>query len=161
MDLIKELYDMKETVGQKIAEANKKIHKAGGTMDISDIEIVDKLAHSMKSLVTACAMLEAEEKGYSNDRMPTGPVYYPGTTTGYAGRRGEYRDDGYSRESRDGSGNNGGYSRNGHSRENRNSYGYSRTGDMTDQLRQMMDEAPDEVTRMEIKKLIDKMEIQR
>ena len=159
MDLIKELYDMEETVGQKIAEANKKIRKAGGTMDISDIEIVDKLSHSIKCLVTACAMLEAKEKGYSNDRMPTGPVYYPGTTTGYAGSREEYRDDGYSRESRDGSGNNGGYSRNGHSRENRNSYGYSR--DMTDQLRQMMDEAPDEVTRMEIKKLVDKMEIQR
>lgn len=155
MDLIKELYDMKETVAQKIAEANKKIHKAGGTMDISDIEIVDKLAHSIKSLVTTCAMLEAEENGYSNDAMPTGPVYYPGNTTGHSGRRGEYRDDGYSRN---GSGNNGGYSRN-YSRESRN--GYSRTGDMTDHLRQMMDEAPDEMTRMEIKKLIDKVENQR
>ena len=160
MDIIKELYDMQETVGQKIADANKKLHKAGGAMDMNDIEIVDKLAHSMKSLVSTCKMLEAEEDGgYSKY---AGPVYHPDTTYGYSGRRGERRDDGYSREGRDGySGNNGGYSRNGYSRENRNGYGYSRTGDMTEQLRQMMDDAPDEMTRMEIKKLVDKMENQR
>ena len=73
MDIIKELYDMKETVGQKIADANKKLHKAGGAMDMSDIEIVDKLAHTMKSLVSTCAMLEAEDGEYSE----TGPLYYP------------------------------------------------------------------------------------
>ena len=154
MDLIKELYDLKETVGQKIAEANQKIRKAGGAMDISDIDIVDKLAHSIKSLVTTCAMLEAEDGGYSGDYMPR-PVY------GFSGRRGEYRDDRYSRESRNGySGNGGGYSRNGYSRENRNGYS-TRTEDMTEQLIQMMEEAPDEMTRMKIKKLVDKMENQR
>ena len=152
MDIIKELYDMKETVGQKIADANKKLHKAGGAMDMSDIEIVDKLAHSMKSLVSTCKMLEAEDGEYSG----TGPLYYPGNT-GYSGRRGEMRDDGYSRNGR---GNGGGYSRNGYSRGNR--YGYStRTEDMTEQLIQMMEDAPDEMTRMEIKKLVDKMENQR
>ena len=152
MDIIKELYDMKETVGQKIADANKKLHKAGGAMDMSDIEIVDKLAHTMKSLVSTCAMLEAEDGEYSG----TGPLYYP-VNTGYSGRRGEMRDDGYSRNGR---GNNGGYSRNGYSRGNR--YGYStRTEDMKEQLIQMMEDAPDEMTRMEIKKLVDKMENQR
>ena len=152
MDIIKELYDMKETVGQKIADANKKLHKAGGAMDMSDIEIVDKLAHTMKNLVSTCKMLEAEDGEYSE----TGPIYYPGNT-GYSGRRGEMRDDGYSRNGR---GNNGGYSRNGYSRGNR--YGYStRTEDMTEQLIQMMEDAPDEMTRMEIKKLVDKMENQR
>ncbi len=152
MDIIKELYDMKETVGQKIADANKKLHKAGGAMDMSDIEIVDKLAHTMKSLVSTCKMLEAEDGEYSE----TGPLYNP-VNTGYSGRRGEMRDDGYSRNGR---GNNGGYSRNGHSRGNR--YGYStRTEDMTEQLIQMMEDAPDEMTRMEIKKLVDKMENQR
>ena len=69
MDIIKELYDMKETVGQKIADANKKLHKAGGAMDMSDIEIVDKLTHAMKSLVTTCAMLEAED-GEHTDITP-------------------------------------------------------------------------------------------
>lgn len=160
MELINDLYDLKEIIGHKIADAKKKLQKANGTMDVSDIEIIDKLTHTMKSLVSTCVMLEAEEdSGYSKY---AGPVYHPDTTYGYAGRRGERRDDGYSREGRDGySGNNGGYSRNGYSRENRNGYGYSRTGDMTEQLRQMMDDAPDEMTRMEIKKLVDKMENQR
>ena len=146
MDMLKELCELKETVADKIAEANKKIRQAGGKMDASDVEIIDKLSHSMKSLVTTCAMLEAEENGYSEDYMPT--AHYPVYGTRYS--RDEY------------SGNHGGYSRNEsrYSRENRN-HGYSRAGDMTEQLRQMMDDAPDDVTRMEIKKLMDRMVNQR
>ena len=152
MDLLREVYDLKETVGHKIAQANKKIKTSGGDIANDDVEIIDKLTHSLKSLVTTCAMLEAEDGEYS----ATGPLYYP-VNTGYSGRRGEMRDDGYSRNGR---GNNGGYSRNGYSRGNR--YGYStRTEDMTEQLIQMMEDAPDEMTRMEIKKLVDKMENQR
>jgi len=156
MDLLKELYDMKETVGHKIAQANKKIKSNGGDIANDDVEIVDKLTHSIKSLVTTCAMLEAEEDDgeYSGRYMPT---YNPGVHYGYSRRDG--MDDGYSGENRNGySGNRGGYSRR-YSRENRN--GYSRTGDMTDQLRQMMEDAPDEITRMEIKKLVDQMDNRR
>jgi hypothetical protein len=77
------------------------------------------------------------------------PTWNPGVTY--------RRDGGNSYDNRDGySGNRGGYSRNRYSRENRN--GYSRTGEMSDQLRQMMEEAPDDMTRMEIKKLMDKMD---
>ena len=157
MDLLKEVYDMKETVGHKIAQANKKIKANGGDIENDDIEMIDELSHSLKSLVTTCAMLEAEEGGYSERYAP---MWNPGITYGYAGREG--------REGRAGGG--GGYSREGYSREGRegrNRYsregraGYSRAGDMTDQLRQMMDEAPDEMTRMEIKKLMDRMENQR
>ncbi len=159
MDLLKEVYDLKETVGHKIAQANKKIKANGGDIANEDVDIVDKLSHSIKSLVTTCAMLEAEEDGgYSGAYAPMYPATY--TTGGYSGRNQ------YSPENRNGySGNNGGYSRNGYSRENRNGYsrngGYSRTGDMTDQLRQMMDEAPDEMTRKEIEKLVDQMENRR
>ena len=154
MDLLKEVYDLKETVGHKIAQANKKIKANGGDIANDDVEIIDKLTHSLKSLVTTCAMLEAEDDdgGYSGRYMPT---WNPGISYGYAGR--ERRDGGNSYENRDGySGNRGGYSRNRYSRENRN--GYSRTGDMYDQLREMMEDAPDDVTRMEIKKLMDKMD---
>ena len=159
MDLLKEVYDMKETVGHKIAQANKKIKANGGDIENDDIEMIDELTHSLKSLVTTCAMLEAEEGGYSERYAP---MWNPGITYGYAGREGRagggggYSREGYSRE---------GYSREG--REGRHRYsregraGYSRAGDMTDQLRQMMDEAPDEMTRMEIKKLMDRMENQR
>ena len=79
--------------------------------------------------------------------------YYGG---GYSGRddrdgRGEYRNGGYS-------GNYGGYSRNEsrYGQEERTG-GYSRGLDWNDQLRRMMDEAPDEATRMDIKKLMDRM----
>ena len=154
MDLLREVYDLKETVGRKIAQANKKIKANGGDIANDDVEIIDKLTHSLKSLVTTCAMMEAEEDdgGYSGRYAP---MWNPNVNYGYAGR--ERRDGGNSYENRDGySGNRGGYNRNRYSRENRN--GYSRTGDMYDQLREMMEDAPDDVTRMEIKKLMDKMD---
>ena len=142
MDMIKELGEMKETIANEIAEANQRIRQSGGDLNAGDVEIIDKLAHSMKSLVSTCAMLEAEEDGGYSGR------YYYGEGRGYSGRE---RRNGYS-------GNYGGYSR-----ENRGRYssregrgGYSRDG-MMDHLREMMDEAPDEQTRMEIKKMMDRM----
>ena len=141
MDLLKELRELKDTIGHEIAEANAEIKKSGGDLNTGDIEMIDKLTHSAKSLITACAMLEADD-GYSSDYMPMGP-YYGGT------RRYSYARTG---------GNYGGYARNDSrfGRENRNG-GYSRGMDWNDQLRQMMDEAPDEATRMDIKKLMDRM----
>lgn len=148
MDVYKELCDLKETIANEITQANKEIKKSGGDLNSGDIEMIDKLTHSMKSLITACAMLEAEENGYSGDYMQDGGSY----RGGYSSRRG------YSREGRNGGGSYGsyarGYSREG--RENRNG-GYSRGMDWNEHLRMMMDEAPDEATRMDIKKLMDRM----
>ena len=143
-NLIDQIYEMKEAVAFEIGEANKRIEQSGGKLSKEDLDIVDKLSHAMKSLVTTCAMLEAEEEGYSSDYMQ-GQSY----RGGYSGRN---RRDGYSGE---GYSSRGRYSREG--REGRNSYGYSRTGDMSEHLRQMMDEAPDENTRMVIRKLMDRM----
>ena len=143
MDLLKELRELKDTIAHEIAQANQEIKKSGGDLNTGDIEMIDKLTHSMKSLVTTCAMLEAED-GYSGDYMPPMGPYYGVNNTGY------YKRTGYSRDNRTGHGGNyGGYSRN----DGR----YSRAGDWSDQLRQMMDEAPDEATRMDIKKLMDRM----
>ena len=146
MDLLKEIRELKETVGNEIAEANKEIKKAGGDLNTGDIEMIDKLAHAIKSLVTTCAMLEADED-YSEKYEPMGP-YYGG---GYSRRERHETRTGYS-------GNYGGYARNDSrfGRENRNG-SYSRGMDWNDQLRQMMDEAPDEATRMDIKKLMERM----
>ena len=138
MDMIRELNELKGTISNEIAEANKEIKKAGGDLNSGDIEMIDKLTHAMKSLVTTCAMLEAEDEGsYSGDYMP----YY----------RNDARRAG--REIRTGGGNYGSYARN-EGRYGRN--GYSRN-DWNDHLRMMMDEAPDEQTRMDIKKLMDRM----
>lgn len=149
MDVYKELCDLKETIANEITQANKEIKKSGGDLNSGDIEMIDKLTHSMKSLISACAMLENEENGYSGDYMQDGTSY----RGGYSSRRG------YSRENRNGggySGNYGGYGR-GYSREGReNRNGYSRM-DWNEHLRMMMDEAPDEATRMDIKKLMDRM----
>ena len=147
MDLMKELYEAKETVGNEIGDLNKKIRNNGGKITGADVDMLDKLTHSMKSLATTCAMLEAEEEGYSGNYMPM--------PYGYS-RNGN----GYSRNGNGYSGNGGGYSRR-YSRESRDGYGYSGKGDMTDQLRQMMDEAPDDLTRREIQKLMERMENQR
>lgn len=147
MDLMKELYEAKETVGNEIGDLNKKIRNNGGKITGADVDMLDKLTHSMKSLATTCAMLEAEEEGYSGHYMPM--------PYGYS-RNGN----GYSRNGNDHSGNGGGYSRR-YGRESRDGYGYSGKGDMTDQLRQMMDEAPDDLTRREIQKLMERMENQR
>ena len=126
MDMLKELRELKETIAHEIAEANQEIRKSGGDLNTGDIEMIDKLTHSMKSLITACAMLEAEEDGYSGD-------YYT-------------RDDGTRHNGRTGySGTYMGYNRK-----------YSRGVEGNDRLRQMMDEAPDEQTRMDIKRMMDR-----
>ena len=147
MDMIKELRELKDTIAHEIAEANQEIKKSGGDLNTGDIEMIDKLTHSMKSLVTTCAMLEAEDDGYSGDYMPMGPYY---SRDGYSKRYGRDGRNGYS----------GTYGREGrndsrYSRDGRN--GYSRGMDWNEHLRMMMDEAPDEATRMDIKKLMDRM----
>lgn len=144
MDLLKELRELKDTIGHEISEANMEIKKSGGDLNTGDIEMIDKLTHSIKSLVTTCAMLEADD-GYSGEYMPTGPYYGGGTKRYSYGRTGN-------------SGSYGSYARNDsrYGRENRNG-GYSRGMDWNEHLRMMMDEAPDEQTRMDIKKLMDRM----
>ena len=147
MDLLKEIRELKETVGNEIAEANKEIKKAGGDLNTGDIEMIDKLTHALKSLVTTCAMLEADDE-YSERYEPMGPYYGSEysrrerreTRPGYSGNYGSYARD---REGR-------------YTRENR-AGGYSRGMDWNESLRMMMDEAPDEATRMDIKKLMDRM----
>lgn len=133
MDIIRELKELKETISNEIAEANKEVKKAGGDLNVADIDMIDKLTHAMKSLVTTCAMLEAEEDGYSEN--------YPHVSWSRRNDR-----DGYS-------GNYGGYTRK-YGRDSRN--GYSRM-DWNERLRMMMDEAPDEQTRMDIKRMMDRM----
>ena len=66
--IIDELYEMKDAVSYEIGEANKRIKNAGGKISTSDLDVIDKLAHSLKSIVTTCAMLEAENNGYSGHR---------------------------------------------------------------------------------------------
>lgn len=130
MDLMKDLEELKGFVGREIEKANNRIRQNNGGITTGDLDIINKLTHSMKSLVTICAMLEDEEKGGYSGR-------------GYAYRRGERRE---------GYGGRGGYM----ARERRDG-GYSRT-DIREHLNDMMNDAPDENTRMEIRRVIERMD---
>ena len=130
MDLMKDLEELKGFVGREIEKANNRIRQNNGGITTGDLDIINKLTHSMKSLVTICAMLEDEEEGGYSGR-------------GYAYRRGERRD---------GFGGRGGYM----ARERRDG-GYSRT-DIREHLNDMMNDAPDENTRMEIRRVIERMD---
>lgn len=102
------LYELCETVDRELREAVDKMRSAGGKLTAGDVDYIDKLTHTLKSVKTTIAMMEAEDEegGYSNRYSRT---YYPRMSyadggRSYAGRRnarrdsmGRYsRDDGYS-----------------------------------------------------------------
>ena len=135
-----EIYELKEMLMQELEEYGRK----GELKDVGSLEIIDKLAHTIKNL---CKIIEAaEEEEYSNN----GGSYRGSSRDGYRGSyRGSYRGGSYARgrgSSRDSMGR---YS----------SEGYSRTGEIADRLRDLMTEAPDERTRQEIQNLASRMEM--
>lgn len=108
---MKELHELKERLCDELKEYGRKGELSAGTLDV-----VDKLAHTIKNLDK---IIEGYEAGYSGN--------YPWSYS-----------DGRSYARRDSMGR------------------YSRHG-LSDKLRDLMEEAPDDRTRMEIKRLIDKM----
>ena len=88
------LYDLCDTVSKELETANEKINSAGGELSAGDLEYLDKLTHTMKSLKTTIAMIEAEE-GHSGGRY-----YMDGRSERSYARRSSYgRGRGYSRDS--------------------------------------------------------------
>ena len=114
---MKELYELKEMLCDELKEYGKKGElKNAGTLDV-----VDKLAHTIKNLDK---IIESYDEGESG--------YYSRTGRVYDGRsfRNSYRRDSMGRYSRDG---------------------------LADKLRELMQDAPDEKTRIEIQRMIDRM----
>lgn len=137
------LYDLKEMLCSELEEYGKKGELSAGTL-----EIVDKLTHTVKNLDKIIETMEEED--YSN----------------YGG--GSYQSDGYGGMSRmtyprNTAGGSFARGRNARrdSRGRYSSRGYSRTGDIADQLRDLMQEAPDDHTRMEIQRIADRLDQQR
>lgn len=146
---MKDLHELCETIARAINTANEKIRSAGGKVSNADMEYIDRLTHSLKSIKATIAMMEAEnsdegeysERGYSRNygRDYSNRMY-----------RGNSYDDGYSMRGR------GSYAK----RDSMGRYasdGYSR-GNMVDELRNLMQDVPDEQTRQEMQRLIQKME---
>jgi len=114
---MKELYELKEMLCDELKEYGKKGElKNAGTLDV-----VDKLAHTVKNLDK---IIESYEDGQSGYYPRTGHIYDGGSF------RNSYRRDSMGRYSRDG---------------------------LADKLRELMKDAPDDHTRMEIQKLADRM----
>lgn len=172
MDYYNELHELCETIKEAISEANEKIKKAGGSLSAGDVEYIDKLTHSLKSIKAVMAMMDEEDGGeYSGS---DGGSYRGGSYRG--GRGGSYR---YSRADGTTDGmmtggsyrRGGSYARGGNRRgmvtnpTGRNQYsregGYSRAeGDMAEiveELRGMMDDLPEEKQR-EVQRFIDKVD---
>lgn len=156
-NMMKDLHELCETIGRAISTANEKIRSAGGKVSSADMDYIDKLTHSLKSIKTTLAMMEADEMDdgeYSELSYPRDISYrrsYPRDGVSY---RGSYDDGSYARgrgraARRDSMGRYSSRERDGYSRDG---------GDMVDELRELLDRAPDEQTRQEMQRLIQKME---
>lgn len=131
---MKGMEELKEMLCDELDEITEK-----GKITAGDLDAIDKLTHSIKSLETIMAMSE-----YSND----GGSYDGGS---YAQRRdsmGRYSRDNYSRGR-----NSRGYSRRGYSRDG---YSYGKE-DMIEELEGLMDSAESEKEREAIRRCIDQM----
>ena len=152
-NMTKELSELCEMLSRALKEANEKLRNAGGKMSTTDLDYVDRLTHSLKSIKATIKMIEDEE-------MDDGGSYGDGS----------YRMRGYSRNDYRGSYDDGSYARGRGRYANRDamgryssrdggSYGYSRDGgDMVEELRQLMQQAPDDQTRQEMQRMIQKLE---
>ena len=147
MDYIKDLHELCETLSGELADINSKIRDAGGKMSAGDLEVVDKLTHSIKSIKSVIAMMEESDSYSGFYPRPWGGMYADGGSYrgGGAYRGGSYRGGGSYARRRDSMGRYSGersYSRN----------------DMADRLREMMEDAPDERTRQEMMRMLDRMD---
>lgn len=151
-NLYEELTTSCEILSEELKRVNDKLEKSGGSLNASDLDYIDKLTHALKSVKTTKAMMESEESGYSMARGGSNAggsnMYMPRYAyESYRGGGGSNRS--MSREM-------GSYeSYRGGSRES----GYSGAAqEVLMELREAMEKAPDERSRMRIKQLIDEME---
>ena len=127
-NLYDNLTDICEVLSDELSRANDKLSKVGSALSSSDLDYIDKLTHAIKSVNTTKAMLDTEHDGYSRSYRP----------------RYSYDDYSYKRDSM------GRYSRDDE---------YSKHIDGTImELKEAMDKAPDERSRMMVKELMDKMQ---
>jgi hypothetical protein len=145
MDYMNELHELCETIMNEIADVNSQLRSANGKFTGGDYDIIDKLTHSLKSVKAVIAMMEDEE-GYSGRNYMDGSsgMYYPGyPNIAYRGSNGNGVS--YAR----------GRNRDMRGRYSRGGYGYSRNGNMVDQLNQMIQDAPNDQMRMKLQQIVD------
>ena len=138
-DKIEQLHELCESVMREVEKTNEKLRMAGGELSAGDMEYLDKLTHTLKSLKTTIAMMEAEDDGYSSDY---GYTYAQGGNRGRGGNRGgrmrSYTGS-YARQRRDSKGR------------------YSRDEDFKGMLEDAMEEAPNESIRQQLRSMLQMM----
>ena len=102
-------------------------------LDVGSLDVIDKLAHTIKNLDKIIE--KSEMSGYSGRTMRA--TYSYGMDNGYSGR--SYPD--------------------AHMPYSGNRYSYGTNGTLVDELRRLMNEAPDERTKSEFREFIAKMEM--
>ena len=148
-EMIDQLYELCETLEKDLKKTNEKLRKSGGELSGPDLEYVDKLTHSLKSIKGVICMMEEDGGGYSQAGNWEAMGRMNGTYGGgnsYANRGEHYVRGHYSRASRRDS--RGRYIRDG---------GYSRAGDFRDMLEEAMESAPDEHIRMKLERIMKDM----
>ena len=123
------IYELKDMLCEELEEYGSK-----EKLDVGALEIVDKLAHTIKNLDKIIDKYEEEE--YSQRGSYEGNSYARRDSMGRYSRGGRYS-----------------YERGGRSMAR----GYSRDEGMVMELRDLMQDAPDEKTRMEFEKFIRKI----
>ena len=127
------IYDLKELLCKELEEYGKKGDLSAGTLDI-----VDKLAHTIKNLDKIIEAYEEDEySNYGGGSYNNGAMRYDNGISHARGRGRNARRDSMGRYSNE---------------------GYSRASDLADQLRGMMHNAPDDMTRQEIQRLVNKLD---
>lgn len=145
MDLYNDLEEICERLSKELKKANEKLN--GREMTAADTAYMDQLLHSLKSVKTVMAMMDAENE--DDGRSYEGRSYEGRSYRGSSGRSGRRRD-AMGRYSGDYMRYPGNYS---------GRRGYSRDDEMISNLREMMEDAPDEQTRSDLQRMISRMEM--
>lgn len=151
-----ELYELKEKLCKELKKYSEE------EVSSNSLEVIDKLAHAVKNLDKIIEKYEEEE--YSMRGGSSYESYRGGGNRGGSSREGGSNRGGSSYEG--GSSYARGRGRNAR-RDSRGRYasegssyeGYSRNGEIVEELREMMMDAPDEQTRQEYQKVIQKLEM--
>ena len=159
------LYELCETISMELESCNEKIRQANGKLSPGDIDYLDKLTHTMKSLKAVIGMLEAQDSGYSGHFWDGRYYFDGGNSMEGSSNRGSY-EGASGRGSYEGGSSNGSYGRGrgrGANRDRMGRYaerGYSRADaeeDFKTEIEELMNKAPDEQSRKKLEKLMNEM----
>lgn len=156
------MHKLIEYICDELEELERKADKEG-KLSMAEIQYGDMLAHMKKNLLKSEEMMEESEYSMAGGSYEGGSYARGGNRGGGQSRRGGYSMRGGNSYRYEGEGS---YARGRGRNAKRDSMGrysseggYSMAGDeMIDELRDLMQDAPDEQTRMEFQRFIKKIE---